>query len=86
MGGRLVDIGRQAKLKGAVESPMAPLTTLAGICLERYAIFDSIKDNSWSNPTSLSELSLLAGEVDCIWQIFRALAVRDSVGLPLQVE
>jgi hypothetical protein len=31
-------------------------------------------------------LSLLAGEVDCIWQIFRALAVRDSVGLPLQVE
>src|SRR6266542_545968 len=71
-----LDIGRQAKLKGAVESPMAPLTTLAGVCLERYAIFDSIKDNSWSNPTSLSELSLLADEVDCIWQIFRALAAR----------
>jgi len=42
-----LDIGRQAKLKGAVESPMAPLTTLAGICLERYAIFDSIKNNPW---------------------------------------
>ena len=81
-----LDIGRQAKLKGAVESPMAPLTTLAGVCLERYAIFDSIKDNSLSNPASLSELSLLAGEVDCIWQIFRTLTVRDSVGLPLQLE
>jgi len=66
--------------------PMAPLTTLASVCLERYAIFDSIKDNSWSNPASLSELSLLAGEVDCIWQIFRTLTARDSVGLPLQLE
>src|SRR6266545_7028718 len=31
-----LDIGRQVKLKGAVESLMAPLTTLAGVCLERY--------------------------------------------------
>jgi len=29
-----LDIGRQAKLKGAVESPMAPLTTPASVCLE----------------------------------------------------
>jgi len=29
-----LNIGKQAKVKGAVESPMAPLTSLASVCLE----------------------------------------------------
>ncbi|KAJ7189529.1 hypothetical protein GGX14DRAFT_609136 [Mycena pura] len=79
----ILDLGKYAKLKGAVEDPSVSLSALSGLILQK----------SFSLPYHLSYPWLLAPpernallfrEIDCEWQIYLALSRLDSLGLPLQ--
>jgi hypothetical protein len=79
----ILDLGKYAKLKGAVDDPSVSLSALSGLLLQK----------SFSLPYHLSYPWLLAPperntllfrEIDCTWQIYLALSRLDSLGLPLQ--
>jgi hypothetical protein len=79
----ILDLGQYAKLKGLVEDTTLSLTPLAGISLKRYANFSSIQAITWTSAPTDSQLELLAGQVDCVWQIYMSLHSKESCGLPL---
>lgn len=58
------------------------LHALAGIVLDRS--FSVPEFPSWAGTTSLEQTEFLFDEIDCLWQIYNSLRVRDSLGLPLQ--
>ncbi|KAJ7762431.1 hypothetical protein B0H14DRAFT_3165638 [Mycena olivaceomarginata] len=79
----ILDLGKYAKLKGAVDDPSVSLSALSGLLLQK----------SFSLPYHLSYPWLLAPperntllfrEIDCTWQNYLALSRLDSLGLPLQ--
>ncbi|KAJ7204383.1 hypothetical protein GGX14DRAFT_646836 [Mycena pura] len=75
-GGPLLELGLQAKLKGAVSNPSLPIHALVGIILGRaFTPLDNSDPDLYSNN--------LHDEVEAIWQAYLKLAGQDSVGLPL---
>jgi hypothetical protein len=82
----LVDLGKFAKLKGAVSDMNAPLSDIAGSVLTCNASYEDNSQIGWDQSPSDTQLSKLVEEVDCVWQLYSTLLVRNSVGLPLRAE
>ncbi|KAJ7199194.1 hypothetical protein GGX14DRAFT_401499 [Mycena pura] len=81
-GNTLLELGLHAKLKGAITTPTQTLHALVGIVLEH-----SFTPILHGNLTNMSDCSAkLHDEVEAIWQTYRKLAPRNSVGLPLSSE
>ncbi|KAL0563845.1 hypothetical protein V5O48_018216, partial [Marasmius crinis-equi] len=79
---QFLELGRLAKVKGAVQDPSAPLCDLVLVVLKKHLPQEP-------SPRTSSEPSLkhwsddAALNVDCIWHVYRSLAQYKSVGLPL---
>ncbi|KAJ3963429.1 hypothetical protein EV361DRAFT_874884, partial [Lentinula raphanica] len=74
-----LDLGKLAKVKGAVRDVHVPLSSLIPAVLKkRYP------DSLPSLPSESQKIKFLASEVDCIWELYVSLSRCGSVGLPLQ--
>lgn len=81
-----IDLGYHAKLAGAIEDPSSSLDTLAGVILKKSFTPLSSHPYPWSVDLSDQAINSLYTEVDCVWQIWCALSLQESVGLKLQPE
>lgn len=79
-----IDLGHQAKLTGALEDPNVSLHVLAGIILQKSFTPPSSDPYPWSVDISSAAIQALQVETDCLWQIWSALSIRESVGIKLQ--
>ncbi|KAF9020333.1 hypothetical protein BDZ89DRAFT_1116416 [Hymenopellis radicata] len=78
-----VDLGHHAKLAGALEDPNMPLHALVGVILKRCLDFPPLSPYRWATSLSVSDITALYSETDCLWQLWSTLSKRESVGLRL---
>jgi len=79
----ILDLGKYAKLKGSVGDPSVSLHALSGVILSKSFSASPSFPYPWSTASG-EQKKFLFDEIDCQWQIYIALAHRNSLGLPLQ--
>ncbi|KAF5382845.1 hypothetical protein D9757_007324 [Collybiopsis confluens] len=80
----ILEIGLHSKLKGAVTHAASPLNVLSESILKKSLSLPPVASiSNWNLPDYIQNLH---NQVDCIWQLYKALYTCNSVGLHLALE